>query len=129
MTTEPRTHLAIDNNLCGTPLALSEGRAEVELTPAPAMAADDRGLVHGGFVFGLLDYAAMLAVNEPTVVLGKADLRFKKPVVQGERLVATAEVVAEDGKKRTVRGEVKRGDDVVLTGELLCVVPDAHVLG
>ena len=92
------------------------------------MASDERGLVHGGFCFSLLDYTAMLAVNEPTVVLGKAELKFLRPVVVGERLVATAEVVSHEGKKRTVKAEVRRGEDVVLVGELVCVVPDAHVL-
>lgn len=32
------------------------------------MAADEYRLVHGGFIFGLADYAVMLAINEPTVV-------------------------------------------------------------
>jgi acyl-coenzyme A thioesterase PaaI-like protein len=48
------------------------------------MAVDDRGLVHGGFVFGLADHAAMLAVNDPNVVLGAASTRFLKPVRVGE---------------------------------------------
>jgi acyl-coenzyme A thioesterase PaaI-like protein len=44
------------------------------------MAADQRGLVHGGFTFGLADYAAMVAVNDPNVVLGAAEVRFLAPV-------------------------------------------------
>ena len=124
----PNTHLAMDPTLSGSPLSLSEGKAEVELLTSPRMASDERGLVHGGFCFSLLDYAAMLAVNEPTVVLAKAEVKFLKPVVVGERLVASAEVVASEGKKRTVKAEVRRGEDLVLVGELLCVVPDEHVL-
>ena len=65
----PATHLAIDRRLCGEPLEIAEGSAIVVLVTLPEMAADDRGLVHGGFVFGLADYAAMLAVNDPLVVL------------------------------------------------------------
>ena len=58
---DTNTHRAIDAEWVGTPLALSAGHAEVSLTTHTRMAADARGLVHGGFVFGLADYAAMLA--------------------------------------------------------------------
>ena len=60
---------------------------------------DEPGLVHGGFVFGLADHAAMLAVNHPNVVLGGADVKFLKPVRVGEALVAEA-VVTESVKNR-----------------------------
>jgi acyl-coenzyme A thioesterase PaaI-like protein len=49
------------------------------------MVVDAHGLVHGGFVFGLADYAAMLAVNDPNVVLGAAEARFLKPVRRGDQ--------------------------------------------
>lgn len=124
----PQTHLAIDAELCGAVSRLEAGRAEVRLVPGARMAADERGLVHGGFPFGMLDYAAMLAVNDPLVVLASADVRFLKPVVVGEALVAVAEVVRVEGKRRFVRGRVTRGDDVVLEGDFVCAVPSRHVL-
>jgi acyl-coenzyme A thioesterase PaaI-like protein len=125
---EPNTHLAIDRRWCGTPVELGEGTAEVELETLPAMAADDRGLVHGGFVFGLADHAAMLAVNHPLVVLANAEVSFLAPVRVGEHLRAVAVVDGGEGKRRevacTVRGE--RGE--VLRGRFDCVVPSRHVL-
>jgi acyl-coenzyme A thioesterase PaaI-like protein len=126
---ERRTHLAIDTTLCGDVVELNDGHAVLELIPDERMAADDRGLVHGSFPFGLLDHAAMLAVNEPTVVIANAQLKFTAPAVVGQRLVAEARVTATDGKKRTVEGLVKHGETVVLSGEMLCFVPDEHVLG
>lgn len=125
---KPNTHLGIDTELCGTPTELSDGRAVVTLTTTTRMAADDKGLVHGGFAFGVADYAAMLAVNQPHVVLGKADVKFLKPVVAGEVITATATVVSTDGIRSKVQIEVVRGDDVVMTGEMLCLVPSHHVL-
>jgi acyl-coenzyme A thioesterase PaaI-like protein len=92
------------------------------------MAADERGLVHGGFVFGLADYAAMLAVNDPHVVLGAAEVRFLKPVAVGERLVAVAQGETESGRRSRVTVEVRRGEDVVLAGSFVCVTLDRHVL-
>src|SRR6185369_17300841 len=89
----PRTHLAIDPRLVGEARKIIDGSAaQAVLVTLPEMAADERGLVHGGFVFGLADYAAMLAVNHPNVVLGSSEVRFLKPVLVGERLVANAVV-------------------------------------
>jgi len=125
---EQRTHEKIAAHLCGTPLAISEGRARVALEVSAEMAADGRGLAHGGFTFGLADYAAMLAVNEPTVVLAGATLKFLGPVVVGDRLEAEATVDRQDGKKRWVKVVVKRAGQPVLEGELFAVVPDRHIL-
>ena len=124
----PQTHLAIDRRLCGDPLEISEGSAVVVWTALPEMAADERGLVHGGFVFGLADYAAMLAVNHPNVVLGSAEVRFLKPVTVGERLVARAEVEETDGRKSRVLVEVRRGDEAVMSGSFRCFTLENHVL-
>jgi acyl-coenzyme A thioesterase PaaI-like protein len=125
---DQRTHDRIAPELCGRPVALEPGRARVVLETTAQMAADERGLVHGGFTFGLADYAAMLAVNEPTVVLASAQTRFLGPVVAGERLEAEAVVERTDGHKRVVRVVVRRGDTPVLEGELLAAVPDRHIL-
>lgn len=128
----PATHLAISPRLVGEPLELGPGTARAALTLSPEMAADDRGLVHGGFAFGLADYAAMLAVNHPLVVLASSSIKFLAPTRVGERLVAEAKVVEETGRKRRVQVEVRRveeeGEETVASGEFLAVVPDRHVL-
>ena len=125
---EPRTHEAISAALCGQPVELHPGQARVTLTLTPAMAADDRGLVHGGFTFGLADYAAMIAVNEPTVVLASAETKFLGPVVVGDRLEAGATVERVEGKKRWITVVVRRGDAAVMEGTFLAVVPERHIL-
>ena len=127
-TPEPRTHLRINPHLCGHVLAVGEGTAQVGFLAEPEMAVDDRGLVHGGFVFGVADYAAMLAVNEPTVVLGASECRFLAPVQVGDSLEARAVVLAEDGRKRQVKVEVLRGEALVLSGTFTCFVLERHVL-
>lgn len=123
-----RTHHAIDRELCGTPEAVTEGTAIVSLATTLRMAVDDHGLVHGGFVFGLADHAAMLAINEPTVVLGAAELRFLAPVRAGQRVVAVARVVDRPGKRILVDVEARADEVVVLTGRLTGFVPPRHVL-
>jgi acyl-coenzyme A thioesterase PaaI-like protein len=123
-----QTHLRIDRRLCGEPVEVGEGTAVVELELTPDMAADERGLVHGGFIFSMADYAAMLAVNQPNVVLANADVRFRAPVVVGERIRARARLAEQHGNRASVEVEVTRGDDVVFAGTLHTTTPATHVL-
>ena len=124
-----RTHFAIDQALCGEPLFIEDGESKVVFTALPEMAADKTGLVHGGFVFGLADYAAMLAVNHPNVVLGSADVKFLSPVQVGDTLEARASVQKVDGKKQVVDVVVSQRDKKVFTGRFTCFVLEAHILG
>ena len=125
---EPRTHLAADPTLCGRAVELGEGSAEVALETTEAMVVDTEGLVHGGFVFGLADYAAMLAVNDPYVVLGGAQTRFLKPVQRGARIVARARTTSTQGRKHEVQVEATVGADTVFEGTFTCIVLERHVL-
>ena len=122
------THLAIDAALCGQPEELRTQYCRLRMRTNERMAADARGLVHGGFVFGMADYAAMLAVNHPNVVLGAATSRFLKPVRVGETLVAEAQVESVDGKKQIVTVTVSRGSDAVFQGSFTCFALERHVL-
>jgi len=125
---EVNTHGKADARLLGTPVLLEKGTAVIELTATEEMAVDDRGLIHGGFTFGLADYAAMLAVNDPLVVLGSADVKFTAPVKVGESMVATGVVEAVDSGRRDVSVEVSVGEKVVLEGTMTCYVLQRHVL-
>jgi acyl-coenzyme A thioesterase PaaI-like protein len=92
------------------------------------MITDNSGLIHGGFIFGAADYAAMLAVNHPNVVLGAANVKFLKPVQANETIVAEAQVNQSEGKKRLVSATVWRDAEKVFEGEFTCFVPEHHVL-
>jgi uncharacterized protein (TIGR00369 family) len=93
------------------------------------MGVDEKGLVHGGFAFGLADYAAMIAVNDPFVVLLSSQVKFLRPVRVGDELTARAVVAEKDGRKRKVRVEVFReGEERVFEGEFSCLILQRHVL-
>ncbi len=124
----PQTHLGISHRLCGEPVHLAPGAATVRLTTTAEMGADAQGLVHGGFVFGLADHAAMLAVNHPNVVLGSADTRFSAPVRVGDTIIASATRTLEKGRKHVLDVEARVGESVVMTGTLTAFVLDEHVL-
>jgi uncharacterized protein (TIGR00369 family) len=124
-----RTHLKADTNLIGKPLHIIDNQeAIVELQSSEAMVVDDKGLIHGGFTFSLADYAAMLAVNDPNVVLGSCEARFVAPVKSGDVMRATAKVDEIDGRKRVVSVEVFVDEKSVFTGKMKCYVLDNHVL-
>ena len=125
---EARTHLSIDPRWVGSVVSLEEGLCRAELVTRPEMAADERGLVHGGFAFGLADYAAMMAVNHPNVVLGAADVRFTAPVRVGQRVVAEARVVESKGRKRVLEVTAEADGVRVLEGTMTAFVLDRHVL-
>jgi len=92
------------------------------------MVADEKGLIHGGFIFGLADYASMLAVNHPNVVLAKAEVKFLKPVKLGDVMTSYAKIQKIDNNKYTVEAFVNVNDLKVFEGVFLCVVTPKHVL-
>ena len=122
------THQAIEQTLCGRPVQVEIGFSRVEFVATPEMAVDDSGLVHGGFVFGLADYAAMIAVNHPNVVLGAADVKFLKPIILGDKILAEARVEEIQGKKHWVAVSVLKQEKVIFQGMFTCFVLDNHVL-
>jgi uncharacterized protein (TIGR00369 family) len=126
---EIRTHDRISRMLVGVPLEVVDGvMAVAELTATVEMAADSTGLVHGGFTFSLADYAAMLAVNHPNVVLGQSQAKFTAPVRVGENMRAKATVTKTEGRKSEVNVEVKVDEKKVFTGIFTCYTLDKHVL-
>lgn len=122
------THEHIDRSLCGEPVALGNGSSEVRLICTRNMAADVSGLIHGGFIFGMADYAAMLAVNHPNVVLAGAESRFLKPSQVGDVLIAKAAEQEQDGRKHIIKVEVSCKGEVVFSGTFTCFVTKEHVL-
>jgi acyl-coenzyme A thioesterase PaaI-like protein len=122
------THDRLDAALCGKAVFVEAGVSRVELVTTPQMSADEKGLVHGGFLFGAADYAAMIAVNHPYVVLGSAAVKFLKPVRVGEIVVVEARVAETKGSKRQVSTRATREGQEVFEGDFTCFVLDKHVL-
>lgn len=122
------THQHIDTELCGEAVETRDGYSRVHFTTTDRMTVDEMGLVHGGFLFGCADYAAMIAVNHPHVVLASANVKFLKPVRVGDTVEAEAYVDDVSDTKKTVSVSVKCDDTIVFAGEFICVILDSHVL-
>jgi len=126
------THLHINTSLCGKVTKLQENYAEVLLHTTQQMSADLEGLVHGGFIFGAADYAAMSAVNDPYVVLGASSSKFIAPVKVGDAVLckaSVASVVTIKGKKAEVEVEAFVNEKLVFEGNFTTFVLPSHVLG
>ena len=122
------THEKIDNELCGRIEKVEKGILELSLKTIPEMLADDKGLIHGGFIFSAADYAAMAAVNEKNVVLVASNAQFLSPVRLGDTVNIKATVRHKEGRKRNVNVVGYVYDIKVFDGEFKTVVTDRHVL-
>ncbi len=122
------THERINTVYSGEILKLESGYAKVILETTEVMRADDVGLVHGGFIFSAADFAAMVAVNEPNVVLASSNCLFLAPVRVGDSVTFEATEHQKEGRKRnvTVRGFVH--EIKVFEGEFKTVITERHVL-
>lgn len=126
---EQNTHLEINTALCGVPEKIDVDYAKVKLETNKNMGVDAEGLVHGGFIFSAADYSAMLAVNHPHVVLGKAEVNFLKPAKINESIYAEAHVIENKKQKRIVSVSVTNEcGKKIFKGTFTCYVLDTHVL-
>ncbi len=123
------THPEINNKLSGEIIKLEQNYSKVKLQTTSEMRVDKMGLIHGGFIFSLADFASMVAINHPNVILGGANVRFLKPVREGDTLIAEAHLSNKEGKKLIVNVDVKRNNDVVFSGEFICFTPEKYILG
>lgn len=124
------THLKASKKLIGSVISIEKNKATVFLKITKEMAVDDFSLAHGSFTFGLADYAAMIAINEPTVVLGKAEVKFTKPVIVNDELTATAEINEDtNGNKIPVSVKVVNvNNELVFEGVFICFILEKHIL-
>ena len=125
-----KTHLKIDQRLNGRVISVEENLAIVELDTIMEMVADEKGLIHGGFIFSAADFAAMVAVNDPNVVLVSSNVKFLLPTRVNETLIFTATVVEKKENKR-YKVEVialNQNEKKVFEGIFACNVLNRHIL-
>jgi acyl-CoA thioesterase len=120
--------LKVNTNFSGEIVEINSGYAKVVLDTLEVMRADEIGMVHGGFIFGAADFAAMAAVNEPNVVLASCTCLFLSPVRVGDKVSFIAEEHQQEGKKRTVNVKGYVYDIKVFEGEFKTIITDRHVL-
>jgi len=125
---ELKTHLKF-NPKFGKVVEITENGAKVVLETNEDMAVDEEGLVHGGFTFGAADFCAMASVNEPYVVLVKANnCEFMAPVKVGDVVEFVGEILMKEKRKVEVKVTGTLNEIKVFEGIFSCVILDKHVL-
>jgi len=83
------------------------------------MAFEKTQIVRGQHIFAQADSLAIALVDADVVLTGLANIKFKRPVRVGERLVAKAEVIRRKGNKFVVLVETMAGADKVFRGKFV----------
>jgi len=122
------THKLLSKKHTGKVLELNEGYARIKFIPERFMIADEQNLIHGGFIFSTADYAAMIAVNEPHVILSSARVNFIAPVELNDEIIFEAIVKHKESKKKMVKVIGRSRDIKVFEGEFATIILDKHVL-
>ena len=86
------TYGAINQGLSGKITKLHVGDVEVVLETSKTMIADEEGLIHNGFLFNAANYAAMMTINHPNVVLVTSKCQFLFPIKLFDKVVISAKI-------------------------------------
>lgn len=89
------------------------------------------GIAHGGIITTVLDEVMGWAVYHRKIwaVTGKIGVSFRKPVEIGVPTVAAARIVAEQGRKLTIKADLRRAADGLLLADaeaMFIKVPEAR---
>jgi len=76
-------------------------------------------VVRGHYIFAQADSLAIALVDAPVVLTGLANIKFKRPVSVGEKLVAKGEVIRRKGNQYVVLVETRVGSDKVFRGKFV----------
>ena len=105
----------INQELSGEIQKIEIGYAQVELATKYEMLADERELIHAGFVFSAAHYAAMAAINEKKAVLVVSECQFLSPAKLGDKIRVDARV-HNNGHYKNVQVEAFVLDIKIFTG-------------
>lgn len=125
---EQRTHLGLNKAYGGDIVSLKKGHAKVEFSTSKEMSVDPLHMVHNGFIFGSASYAAILAVNEPNVVIAEAHVRFLSAVTIGKKIVFEATSSHTTTRSRDIKVKGMQGDIKIFEGDFKTVILDRHPL-
>jgi len=76
-------------------------------------------VVRGQYIFAQADSLAIALIDADVVLTGLANIKFKRPVQVGEKLVARAEVIRRKGNKFVVLVITKSGAEQVFRGKFV----------
>jgi acyl-coenzyme A thioesterase PaaI-like protein len=91
------------------------------LATTEEMVFEKTGIVRGHFLFAQAESLALAIINAEVVVTGLVNVKYKRPVRVGERLVAKAEVLRRRGNKHIVLVVTRAGEEQVFRAKFVVV--------
>lgn len=88
------------------------------------MAFERTRIVRGHYIFAQADSLAIALVDADVVLTGLANIKFKRPVQVGEKLVAKAEIIRRKGNKFVVLVVTRVGQEQVFRGKFVVFAVD-----
>jgi len=94
------------------------------------MTLERTGVVRSHYIFAQADSLAMALVDSEVVLTGLANIKFKRPVRAGEKLICKAEVIRKKGNKYVVLATTRSNSGQVFRGKfVLASLEDAVGVG
>lgn len=87
------------------------------LETASEMVFERSRVVRGQFIFAQAESLAIALIDWPIVLTGLANVKFRRPIMVGEKLVAKGEVIRRRGGHFVVLVETKVGAEKVFRGK------------
>jgi len=81
-------------------------------------------VVRGQFIFAQAESLAIALIDAPIVLTGLSNVKFRRPVMVGEKLVAKGEVIRQRGGHYVVLVETKVGAEKVFRGKFSVFIVD-----
>lgn len=89
------------------------------LETTEAMVFEKSRVVRGHYIFSQADSLALALIDAEVALTGLANIKFRRPVHVGEKLVARAEVIRRKGNKYVVQVVTRSGAEQVFRGKFV----------
>lgn len=91
------------------------------LEPDDTMAFEKTNIVRGQFIYAQAESLAIAVIDADVALIGVANIKYKKPVLSGQKLVAHAEVIRKRGNKYFVWVKLRVKMEEVFRGKFILV--------
>ncbi len=123
-----RTHNRINGELCGRIVELKPGYSKVSLKTTTEMIADDKELIHSGFLFCAASFAAVACVNDPYAFLLSSEITFLSPAKNKDMIIFEAYEKYQNGRKREIEVKGFLDEIKILKGSFTILIFEEHIL-
>lgn len=89
--------------------------------PDTIMSFQKTDITRGQFIYAQAESLAMAVIDADVALIGVANIKYKKPVRSGQKLIAHAEVIRKRGNKFFVWVKIKYNMEEVFRGKFILV--------